>query len=631
MVANSDYQWSDLGLPEHYLELSPDERREARLAVSRSWYDRDAHPDVVCTDPDAFVCWIRLFVEFYLKPADCNYGFYTMRDPKRKYDIVRALVAPPLVPTEPTKSIVNATRGFTKTVTVIHQAALGIAIARPGTSIVVSEYNVARTKDEIAGLRKQLEDNDNIHSDFGKERIVPGSTRKYSWNKTELEMPMGSKITGVSCMAAHRGRHPDMGIIDDPEKDKKKSRNPQWRKEYFDWYFSVWMPMFRIGKISAWIGTTTDEVSCIRLAMRGRSENAEIRDERFDDHHKTKIDIIERDPETGELRSNFEDYVSVEGYEAKQKLYGRGVVSTEYDQNPVADGTEVFEFHDFAHSFMKCVKDEGSIGESHYMLDCKTGDTIDWDNFVDGLAVSGACDIADSLDPNSDPAVTVIIGVDHRGTVYVLDVWWSICLVDQHVPHAFRMANVWGCTHLGWEYAGLQAVVGRWAERCGKKAREAGQMAPVHVPVRNYNQYDKKVQRIIGTVTPFMSERTIRFMRFDPVTTKDGVKHVPAECQHVKFHKDMVRVIHSFTDSGPSGYIDLADALEMALRVASGRRGAKPASTIMSIEEQIEAWNKAGLDIPKGMIPPSAWPQKWKEESRLVTSTPFGRDYNPYE
>ncbi len=603
-------QWSlaDLGLPPDYEALQPDEQKAARLVVAHSWYDKENHPDDFCTDEEQFVRWVRLFVEHYLKPAECNKGRYTLPGPLNKYDMVRALAKKPLMDTEPTKVILSATRGFSKTITIFHEATMAAVLGCPGLKVLLSEATRDRTREEMREFRRQIEENEIIHADFGGagELFPKSKFATEPWNQDNLTFCTGSVVAGRSCLSAIRGLHPDLIIVDDPEKDKKKSRNAQWRREFFDWYFFVWLQMLRRGKVSIWIGTPNNELSCLKLALKGRSEGSDQRDERFDDHHRVYIRVVEKGPDGKEF-SCYPELISLKAYRNKLKTMGREGRSAEIDTDPIAGGDIVWAINEFRHGWMKCVQYEGTPQQRFYMLDLKTGETQPWLEWKRSLAISGANDIADSLDPNSDPAVTVIIGVDSRGVIYLLDVWYRICLTDLHTPKAFELANEWACTHMGWEVAALQRIVLRGAEKEADKCRRKGWNVPIVVPVPNHCQSDKKMSRIRGSLMPLISDESIRFMRFEKTKTADGKVHRPAACPHKQYHIDMATALETMTDEGTGGYIDLPDALEMAIRVAGQRKGMMMSGSANTSTEQLAAWNRVGVEFDPRLLPESMW------------------------
>jgi hypothetical protein len=637
-VTRESYGLEDYGLPADYNSLDPGAQRAARMSVFSSWYDL-SKANEVCTDVEQFVKAIRLLVEFYLKPAPCNQSRYYYKDPERKYDMVRAIMSPPIVPTEASKTLVQATRGFTKTETVIHQAALGIALMRPGTGIVVSEFNVDRCRDEIKKLRRQCEQNELIHADFGGRGVMFPKTSHsgYSWSDSELEFMNGSYIKGVSVGAAHRGRHPQVGIIDDPEKDEETSANPEWRRKYFSWLFKVYMGQFTRGNKIIWVGTPVGERACLTIAMRGwNDESTDDKDVRFDDWHKVRLQVIETDEETGERHSLFPEHVSVEAFDAKVKAMGYAAAMAEIMGDPVVDGKEVFERCPYRHGYMRCVKDPSAEAKEHYFLDLKTGEQMPWKEFLKSLTIVAANDIADSTRADSDPAVSIFIGISENGTVYVLDCWAKKCLVDEHVPMAFALADKWSCQKMGWEQSALQSVVVRWTKRLTREFREQGKTPPIHVAVKNHSRSGEKTLRIIGTLTPLMAREQIRFPHFDPVTLADDTRHVPSQHPHRRDLSKVKDVIDTFTDAGPSGYIDYADALEMAVRVAGGARGPGRVITEKTLDDDLSDWEEVGFDFGP-ITPPTKWTEKMNEKfvrGRVAEESVAANslwELNPYE
>ncbi len=617
----------EFGLPAKYPKLSEREQLEARKEVLTAWFDDD-HPEVFCKDAKAWTRAVKLWVHYYLKPATCNRRTYFFKDPEFKWDIVEGIMAPPKVASEPRKSVVQAPRGSTKTITIVHQCATMAATVRPGSQIAVFEYNITRTRQEMRKVRSQFEKNDRIHKDFGGAGVLfpPGRSTKNPWGGVDAYLLNDSLIEGATTGSATRGIHPDWIIVDDPEKDKKKSRSAIWRREYFDWLFNVIVPMLHRGNVLTWDGTNIDEYSCMGLAMRGVSElglgdtdETEVseQDERFEDWTKLRFDLIVQNDD-GTDRSTYPDLLSVDAFGAKCKAIGRAAAMAEYQGDPMVAGEQVFMRSPYKHGFMKCVEHPGQISESFYFLDLRTGERMPWEGFVQSLYIGGANDLADSLDKMADPAATVFVGVDDKGVYYVLDVWFARCLVDNHVPHAFRMAAEWKAAIMGWEKAAMQRVVVRWTKQLTDKLRAEGKSVPIHCAVQNDHTSGPKVQRIIGAISPLLAHERIRFMHFDEVTTKDDVVHRPAPCKRRKYHTMLKKLIDTFTDQGPSGFIDPCDALEMAIRVVHSKRGPGVPLDEGEHRRQLRLWKEAGFEVGRSQLPYQAWTEEmlqehWKE------------------
>lgn len=643
-----------MGLTADYVSLGAKSRKKARLKVLRSWFDPDpARAHILCTDVDAFVRAHRLWVFFYLKPDPHNAGLYHFSDPLHKYEMVRMAMAEPLTHNQPAKAACVAPRGSTKTVTLIQEMCSLIAVARTTRNqILIAEMNADLTSDQIRNLRLQMENNETIHADFGGPGVLfpKGRSGGERWNDTTLCFQhTKSVIMGFSVASKQRGRHPTLGIIDDPE-DEELSRNVEWRRKYFRWLFKTWMPMFGPGGKVMWIGTLIHEFSCLQLAMAGHreiydaterdvgslakqseDEPLEIeRDERFDDWNRRVFRMIDEDPETGEEYSIFPQKMSVEDFQRYKKTYGASAAMSEFQGICVASGQFVFQRERHRHGFMRCLGETEQ--DPDYMLDLRTGKRMDWQEFMDSLYVVGAGDLSDSVATTADPGAVVIVGADPEGTVYVLDAYTRRCHADHLVHVGYEMCFTWNAQKLGWEKAAMQSVVVRYAARYGEQLRREGRVPPVCRPITNQRQ--DKTRRILAALTPLHNDYDIRYMVFDEMTDADGVVHRPRDNGHRRFHRILCEQVDGFTDEGASGYDDGIDALEMAIRLLGRGRGKKPAGKSDGPEESIQAWAEAGITWPKRMIPRECWTKEmWKETltPQMAGALDVDPEMDPYE
>lgn len=637
---NPGHPLAEMGLPADYGSLTTDGRREARMAALTAWSD-PTQPNVFCTDTDAWVRAVKLFRTYYIMPADCNAAVYDMRDPTYKWDLVRFIMSPPMVESEPTKCVVRATRHGTKTHTVIHECALMAGIVRPHSEITISEFNQKRTREEMSKLRDQIVKNDLIHEDFGGAGKLWSRRRDgvHKWNDDQLDLLNGSKFLGISQGAAARGRHPHWIIIDDPEKDEQTSANPEWRRKYFSWLFRVMLGQVRRGHVVTWIGTPVCEFACLSLALRGKTDSPDDEgydprdhDERFDDWLKAAFDLIEYD-DKGAAHSTFEDYLSADEFEAKAKAVGHAAAMAEFQGDPrFVDGVRVLTRSESRHGYMHCVRNEDTPNEEFYMLDLKTGEQKPWEEWLQTLEVVAANDIGDSISPSSDQAASVFLGVDPYNVIYVLDVWARRALVDDHVPKAFELADKWRCGRMGWEKAGLQTIVCRWTDAITKQRRSDGLPTPAHVGIENFSGTGRKVPRIIAALSQVLTHDRIRFLYFNEFEAADGVTHKPAKNEHRVYHQELKMVIDTFTDQGPSGFIDSADALEMALRLAKGARGAEQVK-VNPNERSLSEWEKLGVQFNPSAIPLGYWTREMREQQEALQQLERRgktRELNPY-
>lgn len=619
--------FADLGLPEEYLELPPKEKKAARFASLQSWFDLN-RPSILCTNVENYVKAHRLWVEFYLKPAKLNRAVYFRPDPGHKYRMARAIMSPALVETEPAKTVIHAPRGTTKTVTCIREACSMIACVRPDTKIVLSEQNGTRTAEEVGFVREQIEQNEIIHRDFGgMGRLYPGNratTDKWSAKRLDF-IHNRSSIVGVSVGSSHRGRHPLLWIIDDPEPEE--GFNEMLREKYFRWLFRSGMGMLSAGAHMFWLGTPPNENACLMIALRGvQTANPDgddlvlEPDHRFDDWTKIIIPAIKRNDETGLLESVWPEYISVDGFEAKRMAIGEAAAMAEYQGEIVAEGTRVLHRHEYQHGFMVCKHDGDLTERPAYMLDLRTGESREWKDWLDELVVFGAVDPADSLQPSADPGALVIIGIDKSGIIYALDCVVRKQIADGWVEEAFPVSMAWSTIKLGWEKNVFQTIIYRNARKKAMELSAQGLVPPLCVPVDSHTRGQgtawvyKKALRIIGLLRPLLIYDKIRFRRLDPFSAENGAIHYPAYYGNRANYHVLKSQIDRMTDRGTGGHDDAADALYMAIRVAGGARGSDGLAPGDPNELKMEAWKQAGLPVDLSSLPYEAWTPSMKRE-----------------
>lgn len=602
-----------MGLPMDYFALNENARQAARKASLASWFDTKK-PNVLCTNVEKYLRAHKLWEWFYMRPAECNAALYYNRDPLIKFDMLRMAMQPPAAVSEPCKAVFHAPRFSTKTWTVIIERYSMMACVRPHTHMVLSEIDDRRTKEEIAKLRLQIETNEIIQSDFGGEgTLYPKGRYNYGrWNDNELDFPSTlSKIQGVSIGSSQRGRHPIVGTIDDME-DGKQLRQKDFKSYYFTWLFRTYLPMFGRGGHVLWIATICEAGSCTHLAVRGQSAtddptDPEARDTRFDDWHKNVFKLIIEDEETGELKSVYEDHISVAGFEQKKRSHGVAEAMAEYQGEPIASGHFVFDRDEAKHGFMHCEDAEGE-----YMLDLRTGERVPWPDFMDSLTVGEAVDPSGSISTTSDPAAIVVVGVDPAGNFFVLDAWSRRCLTDKMVEQSYLMVELHNVSRLGYEKSACQDVVIQVAERHRRKLLDRGKVAPRPRPIENTGK--NKENRIIAGLKPRLDFRELRFLCFKEFETPDGEVHTPVNFANARYVGLLKDQIDHFTDEGLAGHDDLIDALEMALRILMNARGVRVGVPKPDADKAIESWEEVGVKWDRSQIPPQAWSTKhWKE------------------
>ena len=610
-------------LPQKYSRMTEGEKKKARLHSLTSWFDPDK-PDQLCSNVDNFVAAHYLWCEYYFKADPYNRGTYYYDDPICKYDMVRMAMGNSLIDTEPSKAVVHAPRRLGKTKTLVEELCSLLAITRPFTEILISEANSERTIEEIVKIKSQIENNKQIHADFGAEGVLwprkHASASRWKTNRLEfLHLPKCA-IIGHSINSAQRGRGPIFGIIDDPEGDED-SYNRKWRKDYFSKLFNVYLKMFNAGGKILWIGTVIHGQSCLALALQGLAQLDDEEgslDPRFDDWNKRRISMIEEGPD-GELFSQQPQRLTVEGFETRKKAQGVASVMAELQGMPITPGQSAFDFDPYRHGYMRCKNDSG--GED-YFFDLATGERQPWNEWLDTLVVFAAGDLADGVSPDSDPGALVFIGINPKGIRYVLDVFNKRCYSGDLIKTAYDMATKWNCKTLAWEKTGMQVAIVRQARRHMEQLRAEGVRVPRLVELSN-NKRDK-VSRIL-TLIPYFSSDQIRFMRFGKVVDGKGCAHDSTTIANMRYHRDLSCQVVEFTDEGLRGHDDAIDALEMAIRISTGAKGIAPPVEEHPTDQLIKDWEEVGINFNSHSIPVNNWSPEMRKE--LITTQFSEEDY----
>lgn len=615
------------GLPKDYGALTPGNRRKARLTVLGGWYDPD-RPHVLCTDVEKYLQAHFLWVEFYMKPAACNgKGVYYFDDPLNKYDLLRMIFSPALVEGQPSKTVATATRRMGKTQSCILEAMTLLPICRPFTCCLVSELNNPRTAEEMKKIKLQVEQNERVHSDFGGEGVLyPKKSGSKTWSSTHLQFMHfpGCEILGHSLESAQRGRGPLYGVIDDPE-DESTVMNRAYRVKLSRKILDVYTNMFHWGGHILWLGTPVDESSCLALAMRGMVEKTEKEgvdpevDAKFADWKKGRFPLIVK-KEDGTYES-----MQPERYSVKAFLYRLETdpisAHKEILCEPVTPGTRAFVYDRIRHSYMHCWREENG---DEFMLDFHTGELIPWKGFLDGLKIFGAGDLADGQSADADPGALVLIGVDYRQTVFVLDAYNARCLAEKLIEKAYEFAERWNCEYFGWERAALQTVINRMIARYVNELRRRGRLPPIFRELENAKK--NKVRRIL-TMSPLFGDSEIRFPLFDRVELPGGDIFYPVPHTREGHIRELLGQVREYTDEGIRGPDDLIDSLEMALRVAGRQKGTDPEELLDDqhpTSAMLDKWAKVGLIFGKDQLPVEAWTPEMHQDSLMEEAVSIG-------
>lgn len=608
------------GLPADYDDLSEGAQYKARMTVLNSWFDPN-RAEQLCTDTEQFIHAFYLWVEHYEKGSEYSQGFYTFRDSKVKYDLVRYAMSPPKVPDEPAKTVFHCPRGTTKTITIIRQMCKMMAIVRPYTKILVSEIEGERTKEEIGYIRDDVQNNELIHADFGGAgKLWPANARsgkKWSLKKLEFTHLPGCEISGHSFASAQRGRHPHFVVLDDIE-DESTIGDSSYRRKLFKNIIARYLGMLYKGGKLVWMGTTIPN-SCIAMVLKERAQRAddedyieddvaELLDTKFRDWHKYRVGMI-RTRADGSVESIMTDHTSVDGYQRAIETRGASIVSAEMAGDPLPAGEFALHRDPRKHGYMHCVRENKQGFQEEYFLDLHTGQTMPWQEFVDSLFTATGTDLADSTADDADPGACVAVGVNPATKVYVLDAIITRRVADEWPEISMDMAEYWNAARSGFEVGAMQRVVYRMAKRLRAKREAEGKMCSKPVPIVNAGQ--NKHQRVLATLRPLYRDAKIAFPHLEPVEI-GGVIHTPMKHEHARSITTLKNQLDEYTDEGPSGHDDGADALQMAIRTAGGNRG-KEDEPVDQREVAVKKWERVGLTVNPWHIPEEAWTDEMRK------------------
>jgi hypothetical protein len=544
------------------------------------------------------------------------------------------MLAPPKIPTEPSKSILKAGRGLAKTQTCCIEALSLMGVVRPFTGILLTELNAQRTAEEIRKIKLQIEQNERIHSDFGGEGVLykKGGKNSETWNSeclTFAHLPR-TYVMGHSMGSAQRGRRPLLEVWDDVESEDM-TYNRDLRRKMMDQLFNVYLPMLAAGGHFMMIGTPIHKSAVLELAFRGMSETETMDedacvDARFRDFTRVKFPMIFRN-KLGQYQSQQPQRLDVEGFERRKSVQGIASVAAELQCEPMTPGQRAFSFDAFKHGFMHC-KDQGDGHE--YMLDLHSQTMQPWGEFMEEVRCIGAADLADGQSADSDQGALVWQGVNAEGLVFVLDVFVKRCMAEELIETAYRISEEWDCEVFGWEKAALQVVVNRIARRLVAALRDAGKTPPIFRELDNAKK--NKIRRIL-TMSPLFTQGFIRFRHFDAVRLPDGSVHHPAPYHRKESYQVLLDQIIEYTDEGIRGPDDAVDACEMAARLSAEVRG-RIAQTINPDDPMkvLEMWRKAGLTLSISQVPRAAWTPEMVEdqEKEMLSPALSAGGYVPY-
>lgn len=596
------------GLPEDYDQLGDGDRKAARMRVFTSYHD-PAKPAVLITSVRNAVRAEYLWVEHYEKACASGRGWYTMRDVKIKYDMVSAALSEPLVPTEPAKTAISIPRGGSKTTTLIKELAKMLVITRPFTEVLICELNNPRTQEELGKIQYDFESNEKIHEDFGGEGTLFDTRAKggKNWSKQQLDLQHlpGCSIMGYSFKAKQLGRHPKLILLDDIENPLKPPSLDE-RRETVRLIFKTFRFMLFVGCKMVFFGNarkgTVLETAVTEADGSTIGENV---DARFNDFRKVRYSMILVD-EKGARSSLMTDHTSVGGYDAAIEATGRSVVASELASHAEAEGDSVLSRDPLSHGYMHCIREYPGGLVEEYMLDLCTWEEQPWDEFIAELNIAAGCDIANSTQKDADMGAWVCAGMNPKFVIFLLDAYMHRQIAEKWAETAYSYSMLWKCARIGWEKAALQDVIIRSAQRIQEELQNDGhEEVPISIGLSNAAR--NKHIRVIATMAPLYRKRLIRFPRFAPIVDPTGTVHYPAPHQRSEFVAEIIRQLDDYTDEGPAGHDDGADALQMTIRTIGNRPGHRSLPEDQN-KKVLERYRSLGIEWPAHLLPEGCVP-----------------------
>lgn len=585
-------------------------RRNMRLALMQGWYDHDEPGFLMRIDePEIFLEAMKFGTDFYFKRSiNCGHQYF-LPDCRHKTTMQSMFCRP--------RSALVAPRESGKTFTLIFEMAPLMAICRPNTPILLGSETKDLTVEKIKEVRRRIERNARIEADFGKTYPLARSSA-LEWNNKCLDFRNGSNIRGSSIDQSTRGRHPLVGLIDDPE--GKRAKNPAWRDSFMRWLFQDYLNQFRDrGTHVMWIGTILDIDSCLWRAVHNEDE-----ENRFVAWERHILKMVYEDPDRpGRLVSAWPEKITVDQFERKKTgqknedgtvtPIGLAAVMAEFQGAPIPHGELVFSRDLHRNSYIlhesggeRCIYNLGS-GKSRTLAD-----------MLRECHIVGGVDVADTPENSACKSGIVVMLYDADGVFWVIDAWTDRCFSDQTAIQSMRMAHDWRMHRMAWETVALSRRITREVFKLRKQRLHDGFHVPQLIDIAT-DGIGKALR--IERMRPNFEAGNIKLPVFKE---HDGV--VPCKFPRRAHMQELLNQIDVMTMEHKNG-IDLLDAMEMAHRITfKPPKRLKRENPGLSL---IREWEEQGMHVDPMQAHPSLWTKRMKDEfqSRVMPM----RDESDYE
>ena len=435
-------------------------------------------------------------------------------------------------------------------------------ITHPSYSYVYATSTNDLAKEKGRLIRSQCYENDRINDDFSREyggflKPIRGD------NPTGVEyfyLVNGSRVKLSSTGSAQRGMRPRRYLLDDPEYDPSGSTSMSQLIADFDrMLFRIIMPMvLRDGTGIDWLATFVSKRHYAWRAMQGKHtpQGFVADDPRFNYWDRLQVNILERDPTTGELVSCWPDMWPLESDDlsasgkvsiaAMKELMGAEAFNSEMMGNPGDSGVSFFPPLNETHWFSVVDPDEpftsgsprDSLSEVEYFRKGKEGAITKirtpLQTLMQKLRVFMCLDTSFTNTPSSDFKTALVMGyLPTHNELFILDGWSGQVPRSEQVKNAFLLADRWKCPLMYPEVVKESVVL--YNDLCDisrTRAMEAlgVKLAPKVVPLRP--GMESKIEKISSL-----------YLRFE-----HGLIKMPA---HLKSQPWMLRLIEQAEGFNP--------------------------------------------------------------------------------
>jgi hypothetical protein len=419
-------------LPPDYADLTEDGQRLARVNAC-----------CLRRDPEEYVTSWAFFRQAYLEVTPEGF-FYKRRkaSPPAHSQMVWDMAAYG-------RNVHVAPRGSAKSTVIGKEIPIKEALTRPFCAELLVLAIHPMVEQRFATFQKQFTDNEYIINDFGRMRPKHGQGK---WSLTELSLANGATIRGVSVDGAKRGERPDMIILDDPEYDPDHpGQETSLRENLESLLFHQLLPMLDTDdQVFEWVGTLLNCRSALYAAAKGD-------DPRFKFFNRRIYSSSHVDDATGQTVYFWPQKWDAEALETKRQELGDLAFQAEYQNDPISDKDRAFHIHDDFDTY--------TLAEDKVYFKSAPDGALTTLNAREWLETMGrvfTVDLRHNIQSTSDFDGILSVGIDHRGTWWILDLFLGRVTGERIMSEAWRMGLIWHPQVVGIESVAGQTYFTQW-------------------------------------------------------------------------------------------------------------------------------------------------------------------------